>query len=946
MLNRVKKCVISVVLSCVLLFPAGCAGKNGDSSVGQRPAYPAVDYNNSVGSGASVLTPDESGLFSTSLGITGVSYNQSIPEIYAALEDYDSPKSGVKFDANISGAQVYYNKVLNLNDIHGDLITFEVLNNENSEFMSVEVEIIDVYNPSRKVKVSWSYISSPTVTDMVVSCNSVSAAGNNVSVEDFGKLRLQYGATNYMSNLYEQIIEWYGNGHEHRPFHFTYDYGTNEVRADVGSPENQKNFLLLDTDSPLHMGDDPFEGFTTGEVYLRLNFADIVGKGSVVITSIGGRDLSGESFALEPSNAIKVSFSHPSYEKNMPKGEIGVAYPIPETEETDLILGTLPIRKMVLAPDGNTVKIEKGTFTPESAGIYRIVYSGKDINGFHISETYEVQVEKALVPLAIHSNLSEESDIKSRVPSRLPVAEVTGGSGIADISTVYLFNGEEIVTDSVGNYCFEGAGTLEMRVKATDYLGNRTEKNFEYSVKKNPTVRLLSAMPKGVKAGSVFTVPDFKVLDGESDYDSSREIYANGVKLGLDRKITVPESGIVTVDYYAAKGTADELKKSFTVSVIPEGEENDASNLFVANGSVVTQSVGGINIAVSDSDNKTTFAYPISAAMAELYFRDVANSRFDYMEITMADSLEPNVSVSFRVYNNQTLTENFRVQNEAGAFDEYRYSISSSVAVTERKHFFYDNATHSIYNVNLVKIAEIRYCTDGSVFNGFASGVMHVSVRLGGVKGESSLLFMQLGNQPLDENALSFGDIIPPQFAPVLPLASGNVTVGTNFVVPAAYAMDVLSLDATVKVSLTAPDGTILLNRESSDVSRTYRLDKLGNYLLSYSVEDVNGIATTWQYNIISVDNTAPDISVNGVFEKEYTLGEKITLFSMDVTDNIDSAETLHTYVLVINPEHSYVIYQPGDEFTFASEGYYRIQYCARDLSGNYRIVEYEIDVY
>ena len=311
----------------------------------------------------------------------------------------------------------------------------------------------------------------------------------------------------------------------------------------------------------------------------------------------------------------------------------------------------------------------------------------------------------------------------------------------------------------------------------------------------------------------------------------------------------------------------------------------------------------------------------------------------------LSDSYDTSISVVFRVYNTAILTESFRVQNGSGSFEQYKYPISSTVAVTERKHFYYDNSDHSIYNLNLNKIAEIRYCTDGTVFNGFPSGTMNVSIRFGGVKSASGLLIVKMGNQPFDANTLSYGDLIPPQLAPVSNIESGNVLVNTQFVVPAATAADVLTLDAAISVSFTSPTGESLLADADCTESRTFTLDKLGNYTLIYRVEDANGVVNNWRYNITVIDNVPPEIVVDSDYSAEYHAGDTVTLAGMTATDNTDTAQTLYTYILIINPQHDYVMFAPGDQYTFETSGRYRIQYCARDTSGNYGIVEFAVTV-
>ena len=945
MMKKTKILVLCVMCILSVMLAVGCGSKTGGVLNG-KPAYPSLDMGNAVSTETSALTKDESGLFSTTLGITDVTYNSPIPQIYADIEDYDSPKTGVRFDSNISGAQVYYNRVLDLNKIDGDVITFEVLHNDDSQISSVEVELIDIYDASKKVKVSWSYISSTTVTDTLVSCNSVSAAGNNVSTEDFGKLRLQYGATNYLSNLFEELISWYGNGQEHRPFNFTFDTATNEVRADVGEPENQKDFLLLDVDNPIHMGDDVFDGFTTGEVYLRLNFADISGKGAVVITSIGGVELSGESLTLEPSTSLKVKFDNFAYASEMPVGMVGKKYAVPEAENNDLLRGEYIINRMVTGPDGEGVAITDNSFVPESAGKYKLVYSARDINNFLISKEYDITVLETISAMTLTPTRNTDNFYNALEKSLLPSFVVSGGSGIPEVEVGYMFNGEKILPDALGYYTFGSSGTLKVSVKASDYLGNVKEAEFEYAVKSNPKLKFLSPMPSALAAGSEFTVPDFIVEGDEAGDYVNKSIYFNKNKLDADRKITVPSEGTVKFDYYAENGNSQKISQTFELPVYSPFASGNISGLFVAEGSsVVSQESSGVTVSATDNNNAVSFANPLSAMMAELYFRDATSVKYEYLEVTLTDSFDAANSVVFRVYNNATLTENFRVQDKNGTFDTLKYGLSSSVAAAERKHFYYDNSDHSIYNLNLVKIAELEYCTDGSIFTGFTRGVMNVSFRFCNVKERSDITLLKLGNQPLDVNAISYGDLIAPQLAPISNIESENIVVYSDFIVPSAFATDIICGISTISVSFTAPDKTVLLSEADCNESRIFKLDKLGTYLLAFNVEDLNGVTNKIQYYITVIDNIAPEITVDGEYDEEYAFGSEITLAGMSVTDNIDSVEAINSYILICNPDYTYEKFSGGDVYKFDREGYYRILYCAFDSSGNYNVIEFTFNV-
>lgn len=954
MRNKMK-----VLLACALFCVIGGIGAcspNEAKPTNKKPSPPTVDITNAYLEEGAALRQDKSGLFSVSSGISSVTYGQPIPEKYAKLPDYAYAKTGVRFDTNTSGSWVLYNNVVDLDEVKGNLFTFEVPYGETSNISQITVEMIDIYDASKTIAVDWTILhDNGFVTYTTVSCNTVVGSGNNDDRANFGAIRLQYGTTNYMSNFQEKIFwegdAWQAAGYQlkHEPFHVRYNNEEMELRASVGYDTDMSDFLLLDVNSPLMMGENIFEGFTTGEVYLRLKFTSITSAGAVVLTSIGGKDLSAETLVKEPSNFIKIDFEKEEYSDKMPCGKVGVAYPLPKAIEKDVFFGDVIVNRMVHNAEGKTMPIENDTFTPNEAGKYELTFVSTDVNGLIVYRKYPITVLSGMDLISITEVFKQEKYYATD-KSVLPMAQAQGGSGILDVETSYMFNGEKISPNNIGQYVFEGIGELEMNIKAVDYLGEVKTQSFTYEVFNNPTLKLRGSLPKGFLAGTTVMLPDFEVIDyADIDY-SSKTVIVNGVELGEGRMFTVPENGMVTVKYVAAAGTQNEVSYTEEIPVLGtlkiNETEQDLTPLFVGSGNTtITQVDGGVEFTASDDNNGVTFANSLSAAMTELYFRPTSSKGYEYLEVTLTDALDESISISFRVYNVAILTNAFRVQDENGDYDYYKYKLSMNISETERFHFFYDNNAKAIYNVNVLKIADIHYDRNGAEFNGFSSGMLNVSVRLGGVKTASSFVIRQFGNQQFTKDAVKYGDIIGPQLAPKSWLESGNIDVGSDFVVPEALAVDVLSSGVSISVSLTSPKGEKLL--DSADCSRSYsvKFNQLGNYKLVYVMEDSNGSISQVQYIYVSVDRMAPEMVISGNYKTEYALGESVKLLSISATDNVDGESALKTYTVIVSPDHAYLKGISGETFTFTIAGLYKIRHCAYDLSGNITVVEFEITV-
>ena len=946
-----RKIITSVLLLIAAVSFAGCGATGNGTGIpkGNAPVYPQIiDFGASVEASSSVLTKDESGLFSYTMGITNVSYCQNVPGIYADLPEYVTPKTGVRFDANISGAQIYYNRVVDLNSIEGDLITFEVYSNDRSDVSGIAVELIDIYDQSKTVKVFWNEASASTVANQHVTCNGITLGCANDSTQNYGLPRVQYGTICYTASFQE----WYRASYTHKPFHFRFNEKTNEVIADVSVGKNA-NFTILDVDNPIHMGESNcFEGFTTGEVYLRITFEKISVGGSLVITTIGGNDTSAETLEKEPSNSIKILLDDKSYEKNMPVGKVGAGYPVPVADGKDLIRGEYPIYTMVKAPDGSTVKQQDGEFIPTVAGEYSIIYTAKDINDFRIIKTLKVSVAEEIDDLEIVPVSLPALSYRTGIWTRLPAPQVTGGSGTISPVYSYTLNGKLVIPNSLGKYLFKETGTLKVSVNATDYLNNTVSGEYEFVVTDVPEIVLTDPMPFGVESGDIVYLPDFYVNSYEGLSFSEKTVSVNGVTLAANRKCVVPESGKLNIVYSAVSQTGDYVIKEYSVSVTPKRTVTDSSSLFLSNGkATVSQAENGVLLEAIESDNEVSYAYPLSADNTEINVRWTDRRNFDYIEFLLADALDPKNEIAFRLYTSSYLAQNARVQDENGSFDTYKHPISSKLVETERLHVFYNNFKKTFVNVNLVKTAQVRYTTNGEIFQGFESGILTLKIRLGGIRGGAAVVVAGLGNQAFDTNVIEMGDLRPAQLAPEKEIKDGVRAVGSTLIVPKAKAVDALSLNATVLVSLRAPDGTYLLSEEECDVERTFILDKCGTYTLNYILEDANwNIDRDKVYYITSVDETPPEITVSGEYENAYAVGSKITPLKTTVYDEVSETENLKTYVLVFTPKYETILLLPDNDsrnsFVVEQEGYYRIIHYVVDEAGNYNLLCFEIQAY
>lgn len=939
--------LLLALVAAASLFLAACAKKEtADNRV--PPAYPP-EAESVGGAGAKSLTLDESGLLAYGTGIESLEYAEDIPAMYSELDNYAFPEKGVKITAANAGAEVYTSSIVDLNKLSGPVVTFEVLADDVYDMSSFSVELVDAYDENNAVEVNWFNYSNPVVSNILVNCNGVSrGCMYEGAANQFGLSRVEYGTISYLSNFIGEF-SWIQSGGEpaHDPFHFSFDPAENQVLIRrLGVPDMSER-VILDVDDPAHMGseDSCFRGFTTGEVYVRFTFEAIARKGGIVLTSVGGKDLSSADLKAGANPVIRTDVEHPAYRTALPEGKKGVAYPVPRAFDRDVVMGKLNVGTMVLAPSGKSTMIWKDTvFVPDETGEHEVVYVAKDMGGHSVIKRMPFEIKESLADIVLTPSLNAGESLTAGEWASLPVARADGGSGVKAVSCAYTFGGRSIEPDASGGFAFGSAGTLVLTATATDYLGTEESETFSYEVGGANVISLFSPLPEVMFAGEEVILPDFTARSLRTGEELQKTIKVNGSALAADRKFTLPQSGDLTVEYIGGSG-ADAVKQTYTVAVVPFDNANiDMAGLFRSDGAAIEHAANGVRMTAGEGEGMT-FANPLSALFAEMHFLLPENPAYEYAEIVLTDALFPDTQIAFRVGTDATTADNFRLQDASGGFDRYKFPLSYKLAAGELLHFFYDNETRTVYNANQIAVATVRYDTRGRVFAGFPSGTMRLTVRAAEAKGDAVLTVAKLGNQPFAKASLEMGDLFAPQLAPTAPVVSGDVPRGTEFLLPSAVALDVLRYSSSVGVTFTDPDGNKLLNNADTSTDRTFTLDKPGIYRLSFAMWD--GVNTTERsYLITTVDAVAPTLSVQGGYEEDYAQGTQLTLAGATATDDVSGEGNIRIWVIVKRPDYADIRLKPGDKFTLDKKGQYKITYCAVDEAGNYAFSHFETVVY
>lgn len=185
------------------------------------------------------------------------------------------------------------------------------------------------------------------------------------------------------------------------PWSCTFDYANRDIWCSAyclydgtNGSANWNNIPLGDLDNPDYL-DVPWQGFTTGEVYISFYGISYQAPSmNLLITEVAGIDLTKASFLDEEAPVIEVDLGE---NESAPDGLLNKAYKLFDATAIDAYDGVRAVETNVYY-NYNTrgqvsVYAKDGYFYPTTAGTYTIEYSATDTFGNKGVKTVEVDVK-------------------------------------------------------------------------------------------------------------------------------------------------------------------------------------------------------------------------------------------------------------------------------------------------------------------------------------------------------------------------------------------------------------------------------------------------------------------------------------------------------------------------------------------------------------------------
>ena len=683
-----------------------------------------------------------------------------------------------------------------------------------------------------------------------------------------------------------------------------------------------------------------------------------LGVANMMITRIGANNLKNGYVIDNAAPDITVDFEDYD-ENNLPAAGKGCSYPVFNAKAADKILGEVDVKTTVYynyeSQQRYQIDIQDGRFVTDTVGYYTIeylAYDGFKNEGKKLVTVYCGETAPALSVEAVGEYVTSSGTGSLVFPAEI---KYVGGTGIVKTyATAKSQSGEEFVIDE--GFRPEEEGVYKITLYAVDML-NKTA-TFEYdltvSINSKPVFIDEPIFPRFFLQGYQYTLPTIPAYDYSSGKECEQIETTIAIKDGqndgeirdLEANVTdfvADEDGFATI-IYKATGAKGSDTVEYKVKVIDGWRDIskysiDMKKYFYGENIEVTDNAECIKVS-SVVDTSYTFVTPAIAHRFETKFA-ITDGRFDCLQLVFEDGIDPNIRFTVEIDNSYSETENAPLRINGVAL---RYRPWAGFDGLRDFYFVYDELNKIIQDDASLKNAIFN--ADGSVFEGFPSGLVYVTMNVIGVDGGAEIAWKNYGGQILSESDY---DTIAPSIKLSNDYAS-KYAINTVAEIYSAVAADVLSPEVYTKMTVIDPHGKVVndvngLRLENVPFDRSYfiNLEMYGSYSVKYSAMDWMEREQDYPFALLVVDDKAPEITVNGSIKTEVKQGKQITVAKATATDNVDGE--VDVYVYLVNPSGVISKATLGKKVKLTEKGVYQLRYLAVDKFGNLNILYYDITV-
>ena len=645
----------------------------------------------------------------------------------------------------------------------------------------------------------------------------------------------------------------------------------------------------------------------------------------------------------------------------MPRAEVARAYSVPTAKAYDDYAGACEVTTEVVygyhSEEPVSVSLLNGSFVPDRTGTYAIVYTAKDGFGNIGRKSLFVQAVKS-VPEIVITPPSVSSSVELGTYVEIPEPVVSGGSGKINIVTSVVFGGERTAVN--GGFRPETEGEYTVEFAATDYIGKTQTVSLTVDATRGEKPMFVDSvnLPPVYINGGRYILPELYA----NDYTSGslkrvlcdvKVVDANGEKIykaGSEYIPAVNSNGdIAEITYYS--GSA--VYPAFNVPVIIGRTDNTvymSNYVYGKDINVTTRDENnalyttGLAVIPGSGDAGWIFANALLKNEASVAVSTLAGkTNFGAFEFSLIDA-----SSGKKI----TVTATIGSAKVTFTHGAESYTLGSSVKNGGKLKIAYGNGKLNVVcNDSTVMSVPLTVYDNGDEFDGFTSDKVYIGVTTKDNKADSRYMVLTV-----NENALSYRnqDNSAPSFS-ISGDYGGKQKVNSEYVIKRGICSDVFAPESNGTLSVTAPDGTIMKDKNGKvlkdvpiDEEYVITLNQYGKYTVSYAISEVDWVGNRNKPNItVTVpDEEVPVIKFTKVPSATAAVGDVIVMPEYKVTDNISPESEITVRAFIINAQGKFIELVDGaNAIRCENTGKYTFIVYATDAAGNSSSLCYEVNV-
>ncbi len=921
-------------------------GKNATAKYGKFDKYPDAKEGVAIS-----LTPSSEFVVNKVIDLSTMhnSYESNV-EFVPLLSFYVAPQTLFADDAR----QLH----ITLTDVHD-------ANNK----VTIDIKRVEEVDPTAEYQYENVYITAYAPNQMKIGLEKREKGeftwvdGNNYIVHE----GTQYGSSAIFSM--SGGLESKGSFVEKQLLSIGWDFVENRVYSQSEKDGKIVKSIISDLDDDA-IYDNLFNGFTTGEVYMSITASSFASAScQIVVTDIAGieKDLLTKN-SFQDVTAPQITIKTLDYEMP-PKAIVGKPYRVFTATSFDdydkNIITNVSVYRGYTAVLPIKMSLIDGCFTPIEEGTYTIVYVAEDNAGNVTKKTLEVQAQSDIQQVQISLSQTTNSGTVGK-EFVVASASITHGTGAHTLTVIakHKTNADISYEINQSTWSFRPlyAGEYDIVYRYGDYVETK-ETSYTVSIEKGTTPYIPKdvILPEYALKNSFMQLPEQigYVFDDGNAVQTQCEIlvrqdYGDYVLLSSNVvKVTANETFTVV---YRLPSKDSFYEVEYQIPVIDTGlgvaDSLDLTKYFVGDCKADAQNDYVLFTANGQEKDFAEIKF-IKSLLAEefqiLFSTDVNYSGFENIVITLTDSIDKDVSISFTVFANEVGKTMVQLN---GIGNPYAIDVDFFTQTDEYIKFKYNNELKRVEFIEDELIVTVDKDLSGKQFNGFASHFVHLKIELNGiensVKDKAGIRIIKINNQSI--SALK-NDIYEPEITSRTIREERNIddmqellpTYSADVLDPYIYfEMKVFDPDREI---VTAIDGTLL---DNCDPFKTYtiKLEKYGTYSVEYYALDGSGQQTYYSYIIKVADKIAPVATLKKLVEKG-KVGDTIKIATVEATDNLDTELNVTWFVKMPSGRVSslYIDDVQYNSFTAKEKGIYTVYCYVTDTAGNYTMKSYTVTI-